>query len=526
MKKIHMLDCTLRDGGYCNEWQFGYDNIRQIIEGLIEANVEIIECGFLTNKVTSNQDTTKYRTIEEIACTIPRDRDGKLFVAMMNYGEYSIEEIPEYDGSSIDGIRLAFHKRDLNEALSICRQIKSKGYLIFVQAMVSLSYSDNEFLSLITEINNIEPYAFYIVDSFGMMKEKDLIRLYSMVEHNLNERIWIGFHCHNNMQLAYSNAQCLVTMHSNRSIIIDSSIMGMGRGAGNLNTELFVDYLNENAGKTYKIKPLLAIMDKILTHFYEKKYWGYSLPNYISASHNAHPNYAGYLDAKKTLTFEDMNEIFDMMDEEKKISFDKKYIEELYTRFQEKDIVQEAHLSDLRERIAGQNVMVIAPGQSSISERDKIIACAKNENLIIISINYDFDEKLTDFLFVSNLRRYRDLPINKRKKCIVTSNIPSLDVYFQARYKDLINSYDAVKDNAGLMLVELLIQLGVRKIYIAGMDGYSVNAEENYAYEEMSIHTEKELVEKKNIGIMAVLKEYAKEVEIIFVTSPRHIAIT
>jgi 4-hydroxy 2-oxovalerate aldolase len=250
------------------------------------------------------------------------------------------------------------------------------------------------------------------------------------------------------------------------------------------------------------------------------------LPNYISASHNAHPNYAGYLDAKKTLTFEDMNEIFDMMDEEKKISFDKKYIEELYTRFQEKDIVQEAHLSDLRERIAGQNVMVIAPGQSSISERDKIIACAKNENLIIISINYDFDEKLTDFLFVSNLRRYRDLPINKRKKCIVTSNIPSLDVYFQARYKDLINSYDAVKDNAGLMLVELLIQLGVRKIYIAGMDGYSVNAEENYAYEEMSIHTEKELVEKKNIGIMAVLKEYAKEVEIIFVTSPRHIAIT
>lgn len=70
-----------------------------------------------------------------------------------------------------------------------------------------------------------------------------------MIEHNLEKDIQIGFHSHNNMQLAYSNAQKLITVQTNRSLIIDSSVYGMGRGAGNLNTELFVEYLNDNAGK-------------------------------------------------------------------------------------------------------------------------------------------------------------------------------------------------------------------------------------------------------------------------------------
>lgn len=107
------------------------------------------------------------------------------------------------------------------------------------------------------------------------------------------------------MQLAYSNAQTLVGLETNRNILIDSSIYGMGRGAGNLNTELFIQYLNENSDGNYELKPLLIVIDEILNIFYQKNYWGYSLPNYISAVHNAHPNYASFLDDKKTLTVEE-----------------------------------------------------------------------------------------------------------------------------------------------------------------------------------------------------------------------------
>jgi len=220
-----------------------------------------------------------------------------------------------------------------------------------------------------------------------------------------------------------------------------------------------------------------------------------------------------------------MNEIFDMMDEDKKVSYDMAYIEYLYLKYQEKNHVQEAHLSDLKARLAGKSVLMIAPGQSSAIERDRIVSYVCRDDVVTISINYDYDDTLTDYIFVSNLRRYRDLPLAKKSKSIVTSNIPALDVYLQVRYKDLLNSTEAVKDNAGLMLAKFLLQLGVKKLYIAGMDGYSTNPDENYADQKMNFFTEKDLAQKKNMGMSIVLREFEKDIDIEFVTTPRYVVI-
>lgn len=178
MEDIRVLDCTLRDGGYCNQWKFGFKNIKKMIGKLIDSNVEIVECGFLTNKVVYDKEVTKFTTMQEVAKVVPENREGKLFVCMINYGEYNLEDIPDYDGSGLDGLRIAFHKKDLFSALKLCSGIKEKGYKVFVQAMVSLNYTDEEFLNLIQLSNVFSPYAFYIVDSFGVMKRKDLIRFF------------------------------------------------------------------------------------------------------------------------------------------------------------------------------------------------------------------------------------------------------------------------------------------------------------------------------------------------------------
>ena len=90
MNKIQILDCTLRDGGYCNQWNFGYDNICKITQKLSQAGIDVIECGFLTNKIVYNRDVTKYSTIEEFTGIIPKGSD-KSFVAMVNFGEYDID---------------------------------------------------------------------------------------------------------------------------------------------------------------------------------------------------------------------------------------------------------------------------------------------------------------------------------------------------------------------------------------------------------------------------------------------------
>lgn len=525
MNTVHVLDCTLRDGGYCNQWQFGFESTKKITSGLVEAGLDIIECGFLTNKVEYDLDVTRFNTVGQLSKVIPKDRCGHLFVAMMNYGEYNINDLSEYDGTSIDGIRVAFHKKNLSESLELCEQIKKKGYKVFIQAMVSLCYSDEEFLDLIRRVNAFEPYAFYIVDSFGMMKGKDLTRLFYMVEHNLKESIWIGFHSHNNMQLAYSNAQTLVGVRTNRNLIVDSSVYGMGRGAGNLNTELFIDFLNENYDKNYQLKPLLTIIDEILNHFYQRNYWGYSLPNYISAVHNAHPNYAGYLDDKKTLTVEDMNEIFDMMDDEKKFSYDKKYIEDLYLRYMATGKVQEEHKEELTKALKGKKIVLIAPGKSSFDQRDIIVAEAKKKDTVTISVNFEYTYAIPDYIFLSNLRRFKELDQSIRVKCIVTSNIPADGTYFQTKYKDLVNQIESVRDNAGLMAIRFLMKYGVSEIKLAGFDGYSHDVRENYGDSHMAFVTRNAVLDAMNEGMSIMLKEYTKTTKITFLTSPKHVSI-
>lgn len=523
MNTIHVLDCTLRDGGYCNQWKFGFGNTRKIIQSLVDANVDIIECGFLTNKVTFDPEITKFTTIEELAAVIPEDRNGKIFVAMMNYGEYNMEDLPNYDGASIDGIRVAFHKKNLVEALAVCKKIKDKGYKVFVQAMVSLCYTDEEFLALIRAVNEIEPYAFYIVDSFGMMKQKNLIRLFYMVENNLLEEVWIGFHSHNNMQLSYSNAQSLVDTQTNRNIIIDSSVYGMGRGAGNLNTELFVEYLNENADGSYNLRPLLNVIDEILNDFYQKNYWGYSLPNYVSAVHWVHPNYASYLSEKNTLTVEAMDEIFSMMPQEKKFEFDKNYIEQLYVKYMATGEVQESHKLELKKQLWGKKVLLIAPGKSSGEEQNKIETFAAQEDVLVVSVNFDYPGCKTDFIFLSNLRRFRELPKDKYSKCIVTANIPADSVYLQTEYYDLLLPIEAIKDNAGLMAIKFLISMGVENIYLAGFDGYSHDPQQNYALQDMEMITKDTMIDAMNAGMCSTLQNLKKRASIVFLTYERYV---
>lgn len=525
MSKIEILDCTLRDGGYCNQWNFGYENSLKVVSRLVEANIDIIECGFITNRVHYNPDITKFETVNQISSILPADRENKLFVAMMNLGEFDPNTLPEYDGNSVDGIRVAFHKKNAIEAIEVCKIIKNKGYKVFVQGMVSLSYSDEEFLTLINQVNNLEPYAFYIVDSFGEMKKEELIRLFYLVEHNLKMTIKVGFHSHNNLQLAYSNAQCLADVHSNHQMIIDSSIYGMGRGAGNLNTELFVQYLNENNGVRYNLKPLLSVIDEILDFFYQNNRWGYSLPNYLSASHHAHPNYAGYLDDKKTLTVENMATIFDMMDEDKKIVYDKEYIEKLYVHFMETGKTHEEHRAELEKFLYGKRVLLIAAGKSSEEEKNKIIEFSQSEDVVSISVNYEYKHVTPDYIFLSNLRRYRELNSTHLNRCIVTSNIPAEGVYLQTNYCDLVDENETIKDNASMMAIKFLAGFKIKKIYLAGLDGYSHDPLNDFAEKSMSVAMKRAVLDATNESMQNILNRYKNIIEIEFLTKPRHVVL-
>src|SRR5699024_5836630 len=126
-------------------------------------------------------------------------------------------------------------------------------------------YSDEELIRLIKRINQLNPYAFYLVDTLGTMYGKLLLRQIILADNNLAEGIKLGYHSHNNLQMSFANAQKLLEYKTDRTLILDCSANGMGRGAGNLCTELILNYYNREYDSRYRVLPILETVDKYIT---------------------------------------------------------------------------------------------------------------------------------------------------------------------------------------------------------------------------------------------------------------------
>lgn len=521
-RKIKVLDSTLRDGGYCNNWTFGKNNIYKIIQYLSEAKVDIIECALL-GKGSFLEDQSKYSSIYDISESIPKKKTGELYVVLINFGEIDIDCIPDKRNVQIDGIRVAFHKKDMINAIEFMRLLKKKGYMIFMQPMVTNLYCEDEYRELIMLANEISPYAFYIVDSFGNMKSDDVKKYCRVIENLLDKEICVGLHSHNNFQLAYSNAQTFVDEMKQRSIIIDTCIMGMGRGAGNLNTELFLGYLNEMHGKAYDITPILYAIDEVISVFYHKKYWGYSLPNYLSALHNMHPNYGTFLADKNTMTVSMMNELMSLVNVDKRNSFDKNYIEEIYFSYMAMRAKDKDSTSSLKEQFKDKNVLILAPGKSVDTEIEQIRGFVERHNVVVVSTNFAFDKIVSDYIFVSNEKRYEEMNESDRAKGIVTSNVDGNLPCIVVDYLDLLCDEQYIRDNSVMMLIKLLINSEVAKIYLAGVDGYEADVENNYMLGSNVYITSREHMNLMNKGMNNMLKKFSLCVDIEFVTQEKEI---
>lgn len=518
MVKQSILDCTLRDGGYINNWSFGEKQIKEVIKSLINAEIEIIEVGFLTDRFPFCKNKTLYNCVKQIIPFLPQDKGRSKFVAMMNVGEYEVNKLEEFDGHGIDGIRVAFHKDNLDEAISLCKVIKEKGYEVFVQPMVIPSYSEQEILELIDAVNKIEVYAIYIVDSFGFMNEQDVRRMFVLFSRKLNKDIFIGFHSHNNLQLSFSNAQAMVKENETHNILIDSTILGMGRGAGNLNTELFIEYLNSNYEKEYKLIHILKIIDKILYPIYKLNYWGYSVPYYLSAKNKCHPNYATYLTDKNTLNVENISEILSKIPNNIKNNFDNKLAENLYLDFQKHKVDDNETMKVLCRVFNKRKILIIAPGKSIDDNEVAIKEKLKNEKYITVAVNFYPEKYTVDYIFVSNLKRYEELNC-KNKQLIVTSNIrKELINSLVVDYENLLIEIEEVKDNAGLMLLNLLSKLDVEEIVIAGLDGYIGNNAANYAKENELFVMPEKIMKAKNNYMHLAIEKLSKKINIEFIT--------
>lgn len=519
MTNTKILDCTLRDGGYINDFRFGKSGIIKIISQLTLAGIDIIETGFLED-CNYDEETSIYNKVEQISSVLPADHKQSMYVAMACYGEYDISQLSEYDGTSIDGIRVTFHYNEIEEALEYCRKIQEKGYKVFVQPVGTSSYTDEQLLSLIHKVNDMRPYAFYLVDTLGLMDKDDVLRFFYLINHNLAKGINMGFHSHNNLQLSFSNCQALSAVESERTISFDSSVYGMGRGAGNLNTELIANYLNNHCGSNYMIEPILEVIDEHISKIKEKFDWGYSVPYYLAAINGCHPNYAAYLSNKNTLNVKSISNILHMIEPENRSLFNKRLIEEKYLEYQTHEVDDTEAINQIHQAIAGKNVLILAPGASLNDNCNQITSLAKDKECVVISVSFVPNFIDTNYVFLSNLKRYETTfnPTKKKINLITTSNIQVNETdNLTVNYSSLLNSEDAIRDNTSLMLLTLLTKLAPAKVYIAGMDGYEVHST-NYYQERLTMKHNAEQAHVLNAAISKRIEQLSHQLNIEFIT--------
>lgn len=514
MKKISILDCTLRDGGYINHWKFGEDKIHNIIKELNRAGMEIIECGFLRD-VEYSRDTAVFSCISQITPLITPRRPGAMYVAMIALGDIDPNKIlPRQDGC-IDGIRLTFHKHEWVEAKEAIQQLMDKGYQVFVQPVGTTAYTDQELLNLMEDVNKLHPFAFYLVDTLGQLYRKDLLRLTCFIDHNLDPDIAMGFHSHNNLQLSLANALELIRQDFQRNLIIDTSVYGMGRGVGNLPTELLTQYINENIQKKYQLIPLLVIAERELMSIYAEQRWGYDLPYFISAAEKCHPNYASYLIKKETLNIEAIAELLRRLPENKRDLFHQDVIEEIYMEFQSTWIDDSTATNILREQFTGKTILMLAPGASIGSYQTEINTAIIENNAAVISVNFMQDIYPQDAVFISNRKRLQAMQekLTDDSFVIATSNLKQEfpDDVCIVNYSSYLGE-GSEADNAGAMLIRLLTHIGIKEILLAGFDGFEVDVSANYYVDSFKRNIERETAHKKNKLLSIQLRNALKDI--------------
>ena len=327
-KGIQLLDCTLRDGGIAINFDFGADKMQEIKSCLEESGVEYIECGYINEKKGSPSGRTCFDNEQSIKNTLLSSgkKVGVKYLAMIDYGTFDLNNLHQADGLGIDGIRYAFHKENVHEALKEAAIIIDKGYDLYLQPMVTIRYSDEEFRELITYCNTYlsEAKAFYIVDSFGQMDNMTLLHKLEIADLYVSDKMKIGFHAHNNRQMAFSNAISWMRYPAKHELMIDSSIMGMGKGAGNLCTELIIPLLIAE-GKQYSTVGIYEEINSYISGLLKDYPWGYSLDYYLSSLYGCTPSYIKIFTADERVKTDDLVNLLKNMPDEKRAACDKSF---------------------------------------------------------------------------------------------------------------------------------------------------------------------------------------------------------
>lgn len=528
---IQLLDCTLRDGGYLVDTMFGETFVKGFTRSMTDAGLNVVEVGFLKDE-PHRTGSTIYNNAAQIRPYLPRQRrEGVSYVCLSDYSRYHISNLEPYDGTSIDGVRACFFKKERKDVLDFCREIKRKGYKLYVQPVDILGYSDEELLDLIADVNEIGPYAFSTVDTFGSMYPEDLPRVFRLINEHLAPGVRMGFHSHNNLQMSFALSQEFARLADGvRDITIDATLCGMGRGAGNTNTELVASYLNSHWGAHYDLDVLLDAVDNYMGSMRSRCTWGYSVPYFLAGIYSAHVQNITYLSDKPSVRAKDMRFVLEQLPSDVRKRYDYDLVDKLYASRLASTGDDSTSRNVFAKRVEGRSVLLVMPGPTSRTCADKVAAWKQAHNALTITVNQlpAEGEPLPDLCFFSNPKRYdywKHDPRFAQVDKVLTSNLCESEGEGQwvVNIAPLLRPGFKYADNAALLLLTLLDGCRPAAVGLAGLDGYDVD-KKNFTTQDMERRFEAQQAAEINQGIAGALADLAarrKGVLPVFVTPSR-----
>ena len=528
-KKPKILDCTIRDGGYLNDWHFDLKLVRELYRAHSKSGVDFVEIGFRsTDKYFDPKKYGPWRfTPEQLVSDVVKGISGPAVSLMVDFGKVDLEDIPARKDSIASMYRVAVHKDNVIPAIELCNAIADRGYMASIQLMGIVNYTEDDFNQILGSLKDSKIDYVYFADSYGSLLPSDIRGILDRL--SITEKK-IGFHAHNNLQLAFANTLEAI---NNGVDIVDGTVYGIGRGAGNLPIEILLSYLEKTTVKnTYNTLPVLDIVDRYMLDFHKDLKWGYDLSYMLSGMFEVHPYYSKTMVDYREYSIEDILRTLETVKEMKPVGFKKPLLDSIIQSgfvgipTAEKDgksdfdSIPLQSLSEFGQvsylnRHSGKDCLVIATGPTLKVEKEQIEKFIKKYDPIIIGANYLGGLFVPHYHAFGNKKRFIDyIDTVDARSNILISNIFSdefIKKYTDRKYEFIqhlpqlssdFNIYSGVImtncRTISILSVAVAIVMGTERIFIAGMDGYK----QVDSFMKRSIHFYKEADETEDFEML------------------------
>ena len=404
-KQVQILDCTLRDGGYYNDWDYPFDLVKRYVDAMAAARIDLVELGFRTLESDEYLGATAYTTDAFIERLNPPDSlrlavmlNAKEIVAAGDQRTAIRSAFSRKSHSRVELVRIAANRNEVPQLSSAIDELHELGYSVALNLMQISELSLETIEQFGRDAKSYGVSWAYIADSFGALRPADVAPIMRALGEGFGANI--GCHLHDNMSYALANTMEAINAGA---VIVDSTIQGMGRGPGNVRTEYLVMELARSGLSSARLNPLVNLVERDFAEMKRHYGWGSSLYYFQSANLSVHPTYVMELTKDDRYSPSEVVSALDRLNAKGATSFDVRRL----TDAVQGDPLNYPGGNNVRDWFTARDVLVVANGPEAHSKREELEMFIRQHKPFVIGLNahLPIDMSLVDVIAVCHPER-------------------------------------------------------------------------------------------------------------------------